>query len=129
MITTLNIRSDLMATWECEKQVQASPQLLAKHNTYALGCRELKENLHRSIQRGTSVVAESLAQMHVIQMVKFLKFQVGIISLDSQDPQILEICKKLCQRPSLWTIYQELCHLIIRAVQSLLCWILKCGDH
>ena len=35
-MTTLNIRSDPMATWECAKQVQASPQLLGKRNAYAL---------------------------------------------------------------------------------------------
>ena len=50
---------------------------------------------------------ESLAKTwNVMQIIKFLKFQVGIISLDSQDPRILEMCKK-CQRPCEWTIYQE----------------------
>ena len=58
-----------------------------------------------------------------MQIVKFLKFKVGIISLDSQDPRILEMCEK-CRRRCHWTIYQELCQLIIRAVQSLLCWIM-----
>ena len=67
--------------------------------------------------RKTSIQTESL------QIVKFLKFQVGIISLDSQDPRILEMCKK-CRRPCHWMIYQELCRLIVRAVQSLLCWIM-----
>ena len=115
MMTTMNIRSDPMATWECVKQVQASPpQLLGKRNAYALHFRELKK---------TSIETESLAQTwDVMQIVKFLKFQVGIISLDSQDPRILEMCKK-CRRPCHWTIYPELCQLIIRAVQSLLCWI------
>ena len=43
MMTTLimNIRSDPMATWECAKQVQASPQLLGKRNACALHFREL----------------------------------------------------------------------------------------
>ena len=56
-------------------------------------------------------------------VMQIVKSQVGIISLDSQDPRILEICKKARRRPCHWTIYQELCQLIIRAVQSLLCWI------
>ena len=74
--------------------------------------------------RKTSIEKESLAQTwNVMQIVKFLKFQLGIISLDSEDPQILEMCKK-CRRPCHWTIYQELCQLIIRVVQSLLCWIM-----
>ena len=57
--------------------------------------------------------------------MEIVKSQAGIISPDSQDPRILEICKKARRRPCHWTIYQELCQLIIRAVQSLLCWILK----
>ena len=57
--------------------------------------------------------------------MQILKFQVGIISLDSQDPRILEMLDKMSRRRSFhWTIYQELCQHIIRAVQSLLCWIL-----
>ena len=110
-MTPLNIRSDPMATRECAKQVQASPQLLGKRNACAL----LKKNFE----------TESLAQTwNVMQIVKSLKFQVGIISLDSQDPRILEMGKKSSLRPYNWTIYQELCQLIIRAVQSLLCWIM-----
>ena len=54
-MTTLNIRSDPMATWECAKQVQASPQLLGKRNACALHFRELKKNSHRS-RRCTSAV-------------------------------------------------------------------------
>ena len=38
-MTTLNIRSDPMATWECAKQVQASPKLLRKRNACALHFR------------------------------------------------------------------------------------------
>ena len=53
--TLLNIRSDPMATWECAKQVQASPQLLGKRNACALHFKELKKNSHRS-RRCTSVV-------------------------------------------------------------------------
>ena len=51
-LTTMNIRSDPMATWECAKQIQASPQLLGKRNTCALHFRELKK---------TSIETESLA--------------------------------------------------------------------
>ena len=42
-MTTLNIRSDPMATWECAKQVQASSELLSKRNACALHFRELKK--------------------------------------------------------------------------------------
>ena len=49
-MTTLNIGSDPMATWECAKQVQASPQLLidvaAKCNACALHFGEPKKNKH-----------------------------------------------------------------------------------
>ena len=82
-----------------------------------------------------NIEMESLTETwNVMQIVKFLNFQVGIISLDSQDPRILEMCKK-CRRPCHRTIYQELCHFIIRAVQSLLSIVLDnvpfrhCGDH
>ena len=57
--------------------------------------------------------------------MQILKFQVGIISLDSQDPRIFEMLEKMSRRrPCHWTTYQELCQHIIRAVRSLLCWIL-----
>ena len=46
--------------------------------------------------RKTLIEVESLAQTwNVMQIVKFLKFQVGIISLDSQDPQILECARSI----------------------------------
>ena len=49
-MTTLNIRSDPMATWECAKQVQASSQLLGNRNACALHFWELKENSHPLIR-------------------------------------------------------------------------------
>ena len=42
-LTTLNIRSDPMATWECAKQVQASSELLGKRNSCTLHFREFKK--------------------------------------------------------------------------------------
>ena len=125
MMTTVNIRSDPMVTWECAKQVQVSSELFGMRNACALHFKEVKKNIE----------TESLTETwNVMQVVKFFNFQVGIISLDSQDPRILEMCKK-CRRPCHWTIYQELCQLIIRAVQSLLSIVLDNvpfrhhGDH
>ena len=63
MMTTLNIRFDLMATWECAKQVQASAQLLCKRNACALNFRELKKNLHRS--RGYRCVHLQFAELEL----------------------------------------------------------------
>ena len=45
-------------------------------------------------------------------------------NFDNQDPQFFYVGKKSGRRPCHWTIYQELCQLFIRAVQSLLCWIM-----
>ena len=61
MMTTLNIRSDPMATWGCAKQAGASPQLLGKCNTCTLHFRELKKthiNRHDDVH---PQFAESLA--------------------------------------------------------------------
>ena len=95
-MTTLNIRSDPMATWECAKQVQASPQLLGKHNACALHFRELKKNSHQSTRCTSERPIRSLSCMQLLKVGQNAeKFQVGIILPDSQDPRILEICKKV----------------------------------
>ena len=61
-MTMLNICSDPMATWDCAKQVQASPQLLGKRNAYALHFRQLnKTHIDRDDVHLQS--AESLVQM------------------------------------------------------------------
>ena len=61
-MTTLNIRSDPMPTWECAKQVQASPQLLGNRNACALHFRELKKT-HIDRDDVHLQFVESLAQM------------------------------------------------------------------
>ena len=121
MMTTVNIHSDPMATWECAKQVQASSELFRMRNACALHFREVKKNIE----------TESLTETwNVMQIVKFLNFQVGIISLDSQDPRILEMCEGHATGR-----FIRSCQLIIRAVQSLLSIVLDnvpfrhCGDH
>ena len=107
MMTTLNIRSDPIAIWECAKQVQASPKLLGKRNACALHFRELKKNSHRS--RGVHLQFAELELFYqIVKMHEFLNMQEG----------------QRRRRPCHWTIYQELCQLIIRGRQSLLCWIL-----
>ena len=50
---------------------------------------------HIDRRRCTSVVCWKFGT-NVMQLIKFLKFQVGIISLDSQDPRILEILARSC---------------------------------
>ena len=107
-MTTLNIRSDPVATWECAKQVQASPQLLGKRNACALHFRELKKNSHRSRRCVHLHFAELELFYQIVKIHEFLSMQEG----------------QGRRRPCHWTIYQELCELIIRGGQSLLCWIL-----
>ena len=52
-----------------------------------------KTHIGMQSRRSISVVCWKFGT-NVMQIAKFLKFQVGIISLDSQDPRILEICNK-----------------------------------
>ena len=116
MMTTLNIRSDPMATWECAKWVQASPQLLGKRDPCALHFRELeKTHIDREDVHLQFAALGSFYQ--IIKMHEFLNMQEG----------------QRRRRPCHWTIYQELCQLIIRGGQSLLCWILlknvEMSDH
>ena len=86
-LTTLNIHSDPMVTWERANQVRASPQLLGKRNACALHFRELKKNSHRS--------RYICSLMKVWHKCDAEKFEVGIILPNSQDPRILEIYKKV----------------------------------
>ena len=58
-MTTMNIRSDPMATWECAKQVQASSQLLDKRNACALHFRELKKNIDQDRKIGTNLECDA----------------------------------------------------------------------
>ena len=108
-MTVLNIRSDPMATWECAKQVQAFPQHFCKHNACAMHFRELKRNLHRSRGCVHLQFADLELFYQIVKMHEFLNMQEG----------------QRRRRPCHWTIYKELCQLILRGRQSLLCWILS----
>ena len=70
-----------MATWECAKQVQVSPQLLGKPNACALHFRKLKKNSHRS-RRCTSDLqfAESL-RINVMQKSSKLELFYQIVKI------------------------------------------------
>ena len=104
-MTTLNICSNPMATWECAKQVQASPQLLGKRNACALHFRELKKNSHRSRRCVHLQFAELELFYKIVKIHEFLNMQEG----------------QRRRMPYHWTIYKELCQLIIKGGQSLLC--------
>ena len=105
-MTTLimNIRSDPMATWECAKQFRRPLNFSASvtHAHCILG------SSHRS-RRCTSAVCLKFG-------INVMQLELFYILPDSQDPRILEICKKV-KGPCHWTIYQELCQLIIRGGQ------------
>ena len=84
-MTTLNIRSDPMATRECAKQAQASPQLLGKRNACALHFRELKKthidrhDVHPQFAErkfGISVMQKSSKLELFYQIVKIHEFLI-----------------------------------------------------
>ena len=93
-MTTLNIRSDLMATWECAKQAQASTQLLVKSNACALHFKELKKthidrhDVHRQFaetidgdQDAKAPPLEELCQLIIITVYTLFLVRRGMVRL------------------------------------------------
>ena len=115
-MTTLKIRSDPMATWECAKQVQASSEVSASvtHARCILGTsrktRIDRDDICMSInvrkpttacqmsEFGAEMIACPWNQQVHLQFADSLvqkSSKLEIILPDSQDPRILEICKKV----------------------------------
>ena len=108
-MTAMKIRSDPMATWECTKQVRRPLNFSASvtHAHCILG-----SSRKTRIDPDDDDVHLQFAELELLyQIVKIHKF------LNMQEGQGRP-------RPCHWMIYQELCQLIIRGGQSLLCWIL-----